>query len=95
MTHHDYKQTAYYLIYLTKCVLNDKIPAKEKLDKMDLPQLFEVAENHSLTAAAAYALESAGIYDESFTQCARTPCLILSASAYLRSLKKQGYGICL
>lgn len=68
MTKHDYKQTAYYLIYLIRCVLHDKVPTQEKLDKMDLSQLFEVAQNHSLTAICAYALESAGIFDERFTQ---------------------------
>ena len=68
MTKHDYKQNAYYMLYLIKCVLHNKIPAKEKLDKMDLSQLYEVASEHSLTAMTAYALESAGIYDEAFKQ---------------------------
>jgi hypothetical protein len=58
MTKHDYKQNAYYLIYLIRCVLNNKIPAKTKLDKMDLSGVFAVAKAHSLTAIAAYALES-------------------------------------
>lgn len=66
MTKHDYKQNAYYLIYLIRCVLNDKVPAKEKLDKMDLSGVFAVAKAHSLTAIAAYALESAGICDKRF-----------------------------
>lgn len=68
MTKHEYKQTAYYLIYLIRCVLNDKVPAQEKLDKMNLSQLFEVAQRHTLTAICAYALESAGIYDKAFTE---------------------------
>ena len=68
MTKHDYKQNAYYMIYLIRCVLHNKIPAKEKLDKMDLQQLYEVAQEHSLTAITAYALESAGVYDEAFKQ---------------------------
>ena len=68
MTKHDYKQNAYYLIYLIRCVLHNRIPNKEKLDRMDLSQLFEVAQNHSLTAITAYALESADIYDARFTQ---------------------------
>ena len=68
MNKHDYKQNAYYLIYLIRCVLNDKIPAKEKLDKMDLSGVFAVAKAHSLTAIAAYALESAGIYDNAFEE---------------------------
>ena len=68
MTKHDYKQNAYYLMYLIRCVLNDKLPAKEKLDKIDLSGVFAVAKSHSLTAIAAYALESAGIYDNAFEE---------------------------
>ena len=68
MTKHDYKQNAYYVIYLIRCVLHNKVPSKEKLDKMDLEQLFEVAKAHSLAAMTAYALESAGIYDPAFEE---------------------------
>lgn len=68
MTKHDYKQNAYYLMYLIRCILNKKTPAKEKLDKMDLSGVFKVAKGHSLTAIAAYALESAGIYDKDFEE---------------------------
>jgi hypothetical protein len=49
-------------------VLNDRIPAKEKLDKMNLSGVFAVAKSHSLTAIAAYALESAGIYNKDFEE---------------------------
>ncbi len=66
MTKHDYKQSAYYLIYLIRCVLNDKIPSQEKIEKMALSQIYSVAKTHSLTAIAAYALESAGVKDERF-----------------------------
>ena len=68
MDKHSYKQNAYYLMYLIRCVLNNKVPAKEKLDKMDLSGVFAVAKAHSLTAIAAYALESAGIYDKDFEE---------------------------
>lgn len=68
MTKHDYKQSAYYLIYLIRCILNNKIPAKETLDKMDLSSVFAVAKAHSLTVIAAYALESAGIIDQNFEE---------------------------
>lgn len=68
MTKHDYKQNAYYLIYLIRCVLNNRIPAKEKLGKMNLLGVFAVAKAHSLTAIVAYALESAGIYDKDFEE---------------------------
>lgn len=68
MTNHDYKQNAYYLMYLIRCVLNNKIPAKEKIDKINLSDLLTVAKAHSLTAIAAYTLESAGIYDKDFEE---------------------------
>ena len=68
MNRHDYKQNAYYLMYLIRCVLNNMVPAKEKLDKMNLSGVFAVAKAHSLTAIAAYALESAGIYDKDFEE---------------------------
>ena len=68
MTNHDYKQNAYYLMYLIRCVLNNKIPAKEKIDKINLSDLLTVAKEHSLSAIAAYALESAGIYDKDFEE---------------------------
>ncbi len=66
MTRHDYKQNAYYMLYLIRCVLHNTVPAKEKLDKMDLAQLLKVAEDHSLSAMVAYALGSAGIKDKAF-----------------------------
>ena len=68
ISEHDYKQNAYYLIYLIRCVLNNKIPTKTKLDKIDLSGVFAVAKAHSLTAIAAYALELAGIYEKRFEE---------------------------
>ena len=68
MTKHDYKQSAYYLMYLIRCVLNNQMPAKEKLDKMDTEQLYQVAGAHYLTAVCAYALESAGVYTNKYTE---------------------------
>ena len=68
MTKHNYKQNAYYLIYLIRCVLHNRILAKEKLDKMDLSGVFAVAKAHSLAAIAAYALESAEIHNKAFEE---------------------------
>lgn len=68
MTSHEYKQNAYYLLYLIRCVLHEQAPAKEKLGKMDLSGVFAVAKAHSLTAMAAYALESAGVVEHDFKQ---------------------------
>lgn len=68
MPPHDYKQNAFYLLYLIRCVLHDQIPTKEKLNKMDLSGVFAVAKAHSLTAMAAYALESGGVVEHDFKQ---------------------------
>ncbi|MBR1764083.1 MAG: nucleotidyltransferase family protein [Ruminococcus sp.] len=68
MNKNDYKQSAYYLFYLIRCVLKNKIPTLDKIEKMNLSQIYSVAKAHSLTAIAAYALESAGITDERFRQ---------------------------
>lgn len=68
MTKHDYKQNAYYLIYYIRCVLHNRIPAKEKPVKMDLSGIFAVAKAHSLAAMAAYALESVGIFESTFEE---------------------------
>ena len=68
MTKHNYKQSAFYLIYLIRCALHNRIPAKEKLDKMNLSAVLAVAKMHSLAAIAAYALESAGIYNNAFAE---------------------------
>lgn len=68
MNKHDYKQNAYYLLYLIRCVLHNKNPSKEKLDIINLTQLYQVAKAHSLTAIVAYALETAGMCDKAFTE---------------------------
>ena len=68
MTKYTYKQNTYYLMYLIRCVLNDKIPAKETLDKMNLSGVFAIAQAHALTAIVAYALESAGEYYKEFEE---------------------------
>ena len=68
MTNHDYKQSAYYLLYLMRCALNGKTPKKEKLDKMDLSGVFALAKAHTLTAIAAYALSSGGVIDPRFME---------------------------
>ena len=68
MTDHDYKQSAYYLIYLIRCVLTGKQPAKQRLEKIDLNDLLYVAKEHSLSAICAYALNSAGIDDPAFEE---------------------------
>ena len=68
MNKREYKQNAYYVMYLIRCALGGKVPAKNKLDKMDLSGVFAVAKGHLLAALVAYALESAGIFDKDFEE---------------------------
>ena len=64
----EFRKNAADMIYLTSCVFNKKKPKQERIDKLDLPKLFEVCQAHIMTACVAYALESVGIRDHEFTQ---------------------------
>jgi len=54
--------------YLVYCVLNKKTPDSNRINSIDLNNLFEAANNQMLTAATAIGLEKAGIDDYNFTQ---------------------------
>ena len=56
------------LVYLCSCVIRNETPDKSRIDGMNLDQLLRAAKWHRLSAMAASALESAGIYDKSFTE---------------------------
>jgi hypothetical protein len=64
------EQTADDLIWLCSCAVNGKIPNKARIEKMDLASVYKLAEEHMLTAVAAYALEAAGVSDKAFIQIA-------------------------
>ena len=64
----EYRKNAKAMIYLISCVINNRMPKKEKLEIIDISQLYEVCEEHNLTACTAYALESVGIQDHEFRQ---------------------------
>ena len=52
------------VIYLCACAVNGAVPAKERVDGMDLDAVYSLAARHMITAAVAFALESAGFRDE-------------------------------
>ncbi len=64
----EFRRNAADMIYLTACAINGRKPKQERIEKLDLPKLFEVCQKHILTACTAYALESAGVKDNEFTQ---------------------------
>lgn len=68
MEKREFRRNAADMIYLTACVINGRKPKQERIEALDLPKLFEVCQKHILTACVAYALESAGVKDNDFTQ---------------------------
>ena len=57
MTESEMKASVYDMLYLTACAVNGIVPHRENID---LDNLYAVCKFHSLTAAVAMALESAG-----------------------------------
>lgn len=68
MEKREFRKNAADMIYLTACAINGKKPKQERVEALDMMSLFEVCQKHILTACVAYALESAGIKDNDFTQ---------------------------
>lgn len=68
MTREEYKDAMDDVIYLCTCAINGKVPDRERAAKMNLTRLYQASRRHTLTAIVAYALESAGIKDNAFTQ---------------------------
>ncbi|MBQ4432163.1 MAG: nucleotidyltransferase family protein [Synergistaceae bacterium] len=61
----DYAETA---IYLAGCAVNGNIPDKSRLEAADMAGLYAFTQAHMIPAIVGYALESAGIKHELFTQ---------------------------
>ena len=61
MEQETYRKNANDMIRLVRCALHGEAPDRDWVQTLDLPALFEVCQNHILTACSAYALESAGI----------------------------------
>ena len=58
----------YDLMYLVKCAIEGIVPDSVRIASLDLHALYQLAENHNMTAVTAMALESAGIRDEAFLE---------------------------
>lgn len=84
------------LIYLVSCAVNETVPTKERIDRMNLNAVFQHAKRHLLTAAAAVALESAGVRDNDFVQemaKAIRKAVLMDAEARLLFEKLEGANI--
>lgn len=68
MTREEYQALMEDMIYLVFCAVNEIIPDKKRVESANLPILYKAAESHLLTAAVAFALDSAGIHDTAFIQ---------------------------
>lgn len=58
------EETVFDLAYLVGCAANEVKPDAERVAVMDLDAVYREASRHMLDAAAAMALESAGVRDE-------------------------------
>ncbi|MBR4626512.1 MAG: nucleotidyltransferase family protein [Ruminococcus sp.] len=56
------------LIYLLSCAVNGITPDRERVQDMDLEQLYRLAKFHTVRGAVCIALERAGIEDKQFNQ---------------------------
>ncbi len=54
------------VLYLCRCVVNEVPAEKSRIEQMDLTAVYQAAQRHMLTAAAAHALESAGVRNPAF-----------------------------
>lgn len=68
MEQNDNLSLAGQMIGLTRCAVNGEIPGAELCTLSDPDGLFRLCQRHSLTACAAYALESAGVRLSAFTE---------------------------
>lgn len=95
MNKETYYRTGCQMIALVRCAVNGQQPKTEFLERIDLDALFEVCQQHILTACTAYALESAGIRDRRFTDAKNKAIrknILLDAerSRILDEMEKQG-----
>ena len=61
-------KTARDLIYLVSCAVNEKKPNTDICREMDLEAVYYLAQFHSLTSAAAFALEKVTELPRAFDQ---------------------------
>lgn len=62
------KQEYKDLIYLVSCAVNDTVPAKARVEKMNLAVLEQIAAFHKVESLLAYALTSAGVQNKYCTE---------------------------
>ena len=68
MNKEQYLESVKDMIYLIYCAVNNNKPQSDKVQNMNIENIYETAEHHMLTAVTAAALESAGVKEDNFTQ---------------------------
>ncbi len=68
MDEKQYRKNAILMLDLAICAIKGEKPRATMVENIDLAQLFEVCQEHILTACVAYALESVDIMDSQFQQ---------------------------
>ena len=68
MDRKEYRKLMDEVLYLVRCAVNNELPEKPEIEKLDMANLYKVAEKHMLAALVAYALKKAGIYEKDFVQ---------------------------
>ncbi len=56
------------VIYLARCAVNGETPEAVRVEKMDLPALYQAADRHMMTSIVAMGLEAAGLTAPAFQQ---------------------------
>ena len=64
----DYKRSCMDVIYLASCVVKENKPDIERVEGMDLNNLYAAADRHLLTAIICISLESVGVKNDAFVQ---------------------------
>lgn len=83
------------LIYLLSCAVNGITPDADKVQAMDLEQIYKSAKFHTVRAAVCIALERAGVQNQAFHQAYKKAVrkniyLDMERTAILSAFEKQG-----
>ncbi len=95
MKNTDNQKAATDLIYLVSCAVNGEKPDKRICEKMNLDEVLNLARRHSLSVAAAFALEKSGVIsgnfrEEKYKAVRRLSLLNIERGRVLSELEKRG-----
>lgn len=62
------RQAGYDMLYLCRCAVNNEVPGKERVEKINFENLYVMCKCHSLAAMACMALDVCGISQSNFVE---------------------------